>query len=72
MITINQLKDDEAIFFLSLHSDQAKRKLKKKYEFKSRLLVLDILARYPSVINVRGALLNTCLAAFKSTIEKLI
>lgn len=71
MITINQLKDDEAIFFLSLNSDQAKRKLKKRYEFKSRLLVLDILARYPSVVNVRGALLNTCLAAFKSTIEKV-
>ena len=67
---INKLKDDELIFFLSLHGDQASRSIKSKYTQKSSFLINETLTRYPKISSSKDILMNLCFYSLNKTIRK--
>ena len=62
-------KDDELIFFLTLHSDQATRLMKRRFSSHSKYLVNDTSRNY-SVPPSKEQLLNLCLCSLEQTIER--
>ena len=68
---INNLRDDELIFFLSLHGDRAIRSIEYKYDYKSQFLVKETLARFPKISSTKDILKNICFYSLSNTIKRI-
>ena len=67
---ITNLRDEELIFFLSLHSDRANRSIKEKYFSKSSFLVNETVSKFPNISSTKDLLINVCFLNLNKTIEK--